>query len=81
MSSNYYYQTDVALLIKNYLSQHPDSEDTVVGITNWWVKKQKLHDSMVAVDCALKMLESEGEILSTVRNNQTYFRLVKDKCL
>lgn len=77
MSISYHYQTDVALLIKNYLKQHPDSEDTVVGITDWWVKQQKFVDSMAAVDSALKVLELQGEVSSLERNNQTYFRLTK----
>ncbi|MBJ7540011.1 hypothetical protein [Marinomonas transparens] len=77
MSISYYYQTDVARLIKNYLKQHPNSEDTVLGITDWWVKKQKIVDSMSAVDSALKVLELQGEVSSITRNNQTYFRLTK----
>jgi len=78
MSVNYHYQTDVARLIKNYLKQHPDSEDTVLGITDWWVKQQKFIDSMAAVDSALKVLELQGEVSSTTRNGQTYFRLSKE---
>ncbi|GGN25290.1 MULTISPECIES: hypothetical protein [Marinomonas] len=75
MSISYYYQTDVARLIKNYLKEHPNSEDTVLGITDWWVKQQKIMDSMAAVDNALKILELQGEVSSVTRNNQTYFRL------
>jgi hypothetical protein len=75
MSISYYYQTDVARLIKNYLKEHPNSEDTVLGITDWWVKQQKIIDSMAAVDNALKILELQGEVSSITRNNQTYFRL------
>lgn len=77
MTISYHYQTDVAVLIKNYLKQHPDSEDTVVGITDWWVKRQKIVDSMAAVDSALRVLELQGEVSSTTRNNQTYFRLTR----
>lgn len=78
MSVNYHYQTDVARLIKNYLKQHPDSEDTVLGITDWWVKQQKIMDSMTAVDSALKVLELQGEVSSITRNGQTYFRITKE---
>ncbi|WP_284246366.1 hypothetical protein [Thalassotalea insulae] len=77
MSISYHYQTDVALLIKNYLKKHPDSEDTVIGITDWWVKQQKFVDSMAAVDCALQVLESQGEVSSEERNNETYFKLTR----
>ncbi|BFM48702.1 hypothetical protein [Marinomonas sp. THO17] len=74
---NYYQADDVAQLIKKYLTNHPDSEDTVVGITNWWLKKQRINDSIVAVDKALKALELQGEISSITRNDQLYFRLTK----
>ena len=77
MSLRKRYQTDVIQLIRNYLDQHPDSEDTVIGITQWWVKQQKINDSIIAVDSALKELEKKGEICSTTRDNQTYFRLTK----
>ena len=77
MGLSYHYHTDVALLIKNYLKRHPDSEDTVIGITDWWVKQQKFVDSMAAVDSALKDLESQGEVSSTTRVDGTYFRLTK----
>jgi len=79
MDISYHYQTDVARLIKNYLKQHPDSEDTVLGITDWWVKQQKIIDSMTAVDSALRGLELQGEVSSTIRNNKTYFRLAKER--
>ncbi|RBO81893.1 hypothetical protein [Marinomonas aquiplantarum] len=78
MGMKYYYQADdVAQLIKKYLNDHPDSEDTVMGITNWWLQKQRINDSMVAVDKALKALERQGEISSITRNDQLYFRLTK----
>jgi len=79
MSISYHYQTDVARLIKNYLKQHPDCEDTVLGITDWWVKQQKFVDSMTAVDSALKVLELQGEVSSVTRNDQTYFRLTREQ--
>ncbi|MCJ8268247.1 MAG: hypothetical protein MJK04_02485, partial [Psychrosphaera sp.] len=77
MSISYHYETDVVRLIKNYLQQHPHSEDTIVGITQWWVKQQQFADSMVAVDNALKVLALQGEVDSVKRNDETYYRLTK----
>lgn len=77
MSISYHYQTDVVRLIKNYLQTHPDCEDTVTGITQWWVKQQKFADSMAAVDNALKILALQGDVSSVERNNKTYYRLTK----
>ena len=75
MSISYHYQTDVVKLIRNYLQQHPHSEDTIRGITEWWIKKQQFADSMVAVDNALKILALQGDISCVERNNETYYRL------
>ena len=77
MDKNQNSENDIATLIKNYLKRHPDSEDTISGITQWWLKEQQINDSIIAVDCALKALELEGEVCSTIRNNQVYFRLSK----
>jgi Fe2+ or Zn2+ uptake regulation protein len=78
MSISYHYQTDVVRLIKNYLQQHPHCEDTIYGITHWWVKQQQFADSMTAVDNALKILAVQGAVDSVERNNETYYRLTKD---
>lgn len=66
---------DVIQVILRYLERHPQSEDTLEGITNWWVKKQRIDDSRIAVDKALKRLASEEFISVTTRNNVTYYKL------
>jgi hypothetical protein len=77
MNISYHYQTDVVRLVINYLQKHPDSEDTVEGITQWWVKQQQFADSFSAVDNALKILSIQGEISAVKRDHQTYYRLIK----
>ena len=69
------YTKDLVDLILKYLQQHPKSEDTLEGITDWWIKKQRLDDSRIAVDEALKKLTSESVISATTRNNKTYYKL------
>jgi hypothetical protein len=66
---------DIVHVILRYLKQHPRSEDTLDGITDWWVKKQRWEDSRVAVDEALKCLASEEIISVTTRNHVTYYKL------
>ena len=79
MTISYHYQTDVVLLIKNYLHKHPQSEDTIKGITLWWVKQQKFADSLTAVDNALKRLALQGDVCAVKRNNETYYRLTNKR--
>jgi hypothetical protein len=61
------------------LHKHPESEDTILGITQWWVAQQQFADSLTAVDNALKILALQGDISSVERNNKTYYRLTKSK--
>lgn len=77
MSISYHYQTDVVRLIKNYMRQHPHCEDTIDGITQWWVQQQKFADSMVAVETAMKILAAQGDVSSVKRDDKTYYRLTK----
>jgi len=77
MDDNCNCKKDIAALIKEYLKKHPSSEDTILGITDWWVKRQILDSSIIDVDRALKKLESDGDISSESRNEQVYFRLEK----
>lgn len=79
MSISYHYQTDVVRLIKNYLLDHPLSEDTISGITDWWITEQKFVDSKIAVDNALKILAVQGDICAIERNDETYYRLTNNK--
>lgn len=67
--------SNIVSVILRYLEQHPESEDTLDGIVGWWLKKQRIDDSRVAVDQALKRLESEGIISVTKRNCVTYYKL------
>ena len=66
---------DVIQVILRYLQRHPESEDTLEGITTWWVKKQRIDDSRIAVDEALRRLASDEIISVTKRNNVTYYKL------
>lgn len=77
MAVSYQYQTDVVKLIRNYLNSHPDSEDTLSGITNWWVKQQQFDDSKIAVNNALNKLAAQGVISAVERNSTIYYKLVK----
>lgn len=81
MAMSYYYQTDVVKLIKNYLKSHPDSEDTLTGITNWWVKQQQFDDSLIAVNNALNELSAKGFISTVERNSTIYYKLVKNQII
>jgi hypothetical protein len=67
--------SETIAVILRYLEQHPKSEDTLEGISEWWMKKQRIEDSRIAVDQALQRLASERVISITQRNKVNYYKL------
>jgi hypothetical protein len=39
-----------------YLSEHPKAQDTVEGIAEWWLLRQRIRDSVTATEQALNEL-------------------------
>jgi hypothetical protein len=67
--------SETIAVILRYLEQHPKSEDTLEGISEWWMKRQRIEDSRIAVDQALQRLASERVISITRRNKVNYYKL------
>lgn len=42
--------------ILRYLRAHPQAADTAEGIARWWIKRQRLHESVARVESALNLL-------------------------
>ena len=53
---------EVAEEILGYLKSHPHAADTLHGITDWWVMRQRLNVSMDVVRAALDRLEQQGSV-------------------
>jgi hypothetical protein len=51
---------EIELAILRYLSAKPEAEDTLQGITEWWLLKQQVPSKAPAVECALAVLVSRG---------------------
>ncbi len=68
---------DIARLIERYLLSHPNSEDNLDGIANWWIQRQLIDDSKLAVQTGVEQLVQRGVITRVVRNNDVYYRLVR----
>jgi hypothetical protein len=50
----------IELQILAYLSSNPEAEDTVRGITEWWLLKRRIRSGAAAVEGALAALVSRG---------------------
>ena len=54
---------DVAACILEYLLESPRAEDTIDGIVEWWVMRQRIRYETARVKEALSKLVREGLIL------------------
>jgi hypothetical protein len=48
--------------ILEYLSKHPAAQDTLRGIVEWWLLKQKIEQSTADVEAAVKVLVAKGKL-------------------
>ena len=57
--------------ILSYLVEHPNAEDTVDGIRQWWLLDQLIRTSAHDVESALSSLVEEGWLLRIHRMDST----------
>ena len=49
-------------VIRQYLSKHPDAADTLEGVVNWWLLRQRYENAMAMVNQALELLVQQGDL-------------------
>jgi hypothetical protein len=64
-------KNDISEEILNYLFKHPDANDTLEGITEWWLLSQRISYEMNRVKAAVKKLVQEGWIIEIKGTNST----------
>ena len=65
----------IARAILQYLHKNPDAQDTLAGITEWWLPKQMTVQA-AAVKEALALLIADGLILEVKgKDAQSHYRL------
>ena len=45
-----------------YLQSHPQAADTLRGIVNWWLPRQRYESDCLRIERALKALVARGEL-------------------
>jgi hypothetical protein len=60
-------------MILNYLRKHPDSGDTLEGITKWWLGLEKIDTSVDEVAAVMQSLIKKGKITMYVTRGGTTF--------
>jgi hypothetical protein len=48
--------------VLDYLATRPEEEDTLEGITNWWMKADKGKHAMDELEDILNLMLAEGEL-------------------
>jgi hypothetical protein len=56
-------RSHLARAILGYLLEHPDAQDTLTGITQWWLANQRIKTRTVIVKQALTDLVCKGFVL------------------
>jgi hypothetical protein len=59
--------------IASYLGRHVDAADTLEGITQWWLLRQRIEYSSLQVQEALEYLRDKGAIRSVKAGGQTIY--------
>ena len=55
--------TEISYDILKYLLEHPDAQDTLEGIVEWWLLERRVKDQTLKVKEALAQLVAEGFII------------------
>lgn len=59
-----------------YLVQHPDAQDTLEGICDWWLLERRVRRSVAEVEAALGKLVVRGFVAARRGNDgNTHYRL------
>ncbi len=73
-------KSDIAWEILAYLAEHPDAQDTIDGIIEWWLLESKIKYQIAAVGKALSELVKNGFVLEErAGDSQTRYQINRQK--
>jgi Fe2+ or Zn2+ uptake regulation protein len=73
-------RSQVARAILDYLWKHPDAQDTLSGITQWWLPEEKIKTRTATVKEALSDLVARGLVLERKgKDSQIHYRINRRK--
>lgn len=72
-------EAEIEAAIRAYFARHPDANDTVEGIAEWWLLDPKIRLTSAAVDEALRHLVAKGVVeVFEASDGRTHYRLLKE---
>lgn len=70
----------VARAILEYLCKHPQAQDTLPGIAQWWLDEEKIKTRTVTIREALHELVAGGFVLAQRgKDSQVHYRINKQR--
>jgi hypothetical protein len=67
---------EIATEILAYLVNHPDAQDTLEGILQWWLPERQIKYQVEVVKEALSELTKKGLLLETkLAGSRVYYRI------
>ena len=68
-------EPQIANDILGYLIAHPDAQDTLEGIAEWWLLEQRITKQTALVSEALSVLVEEGLVIERRGEARSYYKL------
>lgn len=66
--------------VLTYLVAHPQAQDTMEGIAEWWLLEQRIRNAVADVEAALSELVAKGFLVARRgADGRTYYGLNRDK--
>jgi hypothetical protein len=73
-------EREIARDILRYLEKHPEAKDTLEGIVQWWLSRERVERRLTKVERAVSFLLFQDLILETRRIGlPPYYRLNHEK--
>jgi hypothetical protein len=66
--------------VLNYLLQHPEAQDTIEGIAEWWLLQQRICNVVGNLELAIEDMVKKGFLLASEREDgRLCYRLNRDR--
>ena len=66
--------------ILSYLAENPEAQDTLKGISEWWLSKQSGQPNVAAVKEVVASLVESGLVMESAREGpQTYYKVNRER--
>lgn len=73
-------RSSIAQGILEYLLNHPEAEDTLEGVVQWWLRDRTIKQKTLVVQKALASLVENGLVVAvTGRDSRIHYRINKSR--